>query len=64
MAKSGRFSSSRPNLQNIPKSKAMRSVFVAGAQPTLVVVDYSQLELRVMASFIPSFLEIKESAGA
>ena len=29
MAKSGRFSSSKPNLQNIPKSRAMRSVFVA-----------------------------------
>ena len=50
MAKSGRFSSSAPNLQNIPKSKAMRSVFVAGPGQTLVVADYSQLELRVMAA--------------
>jgi len=49
MAKSGRFSSSKPNLQNIPKSDAMRSVFVAGPGKTLVVADYSQLELRVMA---------------
>jgi DNA polymerase I-like protein with 3'-5' exonuclease and polymerase domains len=49
MAKSGRFSSSNPNLQNIPKSPAMRSVFVAATGKTLVIADYSQLELRVMA---------------
>ena len=49
MAKSGRFSSSKPNLQNIPKSRAMRSVFVAAPGKSLVVADYSQLELRVMA---------------
>jgi DNA polymerase I len=48
-AKSGRFSSANPNLQNIPKSKAVRSVFSATPGKTLVVADYSQLELRVMA---------------
>ena len=50
MAKSGRFSRSGPNLQNIPKSKAMRCVFVAAPGRVLVVADYSQLELRVMAA--------------
>jgi len=50
MAKSGRLSSSGPNLQNIPKSTAMRSVFVAAPGRMLVVADYSQLELRVMAA--------------
>jgi len=50
MAKSGRFSSSGPNLQNIPKSTAMRSVFVAAPGRMLAVADYSQLELRVMAA--------------
>ncbi|WP_336491300.1 DNA polymerase [Methylobacterium nigriterrae] len=49
-AKSGRFSSSKPNLQNIPKSEAMRSLFVAAPGKVLVVADYSQLELRVMAA--------------
>jgi DNA polymerase I-like protein with 3'-5' exonuclease and polymerase domains len=48
-AKSGRFSSSNPNMQNIPKSDTMRSVFVAAPGKQLVVADYSQLELRVMA---------------
>jgi DNA polymerase I-like protein with 3'-5' exonuclease and polymerase domains len=49
MAKSGRFSSSNPNLQNIPRSREMRSLFVAAPGRMLVVADYSQLELRVMA---------------
>src|SRR5205807_6799915 len=48
-AKSGRFSSSNPNMQNIPKAEAMRSAFVAVPGKQLVVADYSQLELRVMA---------------
>jgi DNA polymerase-1 len=48
-AKSGRFSSSNPNMQNIPKAEAIRSVFVAAPGKQLVVADYSQLELRVMA---------------
>ena len=46
---SGRFSSSNPNMQNIPKSELIRSVFVAPPGKQLVVADYSQLELRVMA---------------
>lgn len=54
----GRFSSSEPNLQNIPRTpKAtsgmpdMRSVFVAEEGYTLVDSDYSQLELRLLAHF-------------
>ena len=48
-AKSGRFSSSNPNMQNIPKAELIRSVFIAPPGKQLVVADYSQLELRVMA---------------
>jgi DNA polymerase I len=48
-AKSGRFSSSNPNMQNIPRSESFRSVFVAPPGKQLIVADYSQLELRVMA---------------
>jgi DNA polymerase I-like protein with 3'-5' exonuclease and polymerase domains len=48
-AKSGRFSSSNPNMQNMPKSESFRSVFVAAPGKQFVVADYSQLELRVMA---------------
>lgn len=50
----GRISSRAPNLQNIPQgsawSKPLRSAFEARAGYTLVAYDYSQLELRIMAS--------------
>jgi DNA polymerase-1 len=36
-------------MQNIPRDEALRSVFVAAPGQQLVVADYSQLELRVMA---------------
>jgi DNA polymerase I len=46
-----RISSSGPNLQNIPRDGRMRSMFVAPAGQALVVADYDQIELRVMAMF-------------
>ncbi len=50
----GRLSSSNPNLQNIPVrgalGKRMRSCFVASGGCSLVSCDYSQVELRVLAS--------------
>ncbi len=50
----GRLSSSNPNLQNIPVrgalGKRMRSCFVASQGCQLVSCDYSQIELRVLAS--------------
>jgi DNA polymerase-1 len=49
----GRFSSSNPNLQNIPvrteMGREVRRAFVAPAGYLLLAVDYSQIELRVMA---------------
>lgn len=51
---SGRFSSSNPNLQNIPsrtpEGKRIRDAFVANAGELLVVADYSQIEPRIIAS--------------
>lgn len=50
----GRFSSSKPNLQNIParteRGKEVRRCFVASEGMTLVKADYSQIELRVLAA--------------
>jgi DNA polymerase I-like protein with 3'-5' exonuclease and polymerase domains len=54
-AETGRFSSTEPNLQNIPSSgdygKLVRNLFVAPPGYKLVVADYSQIEPRVIASF-------------
>lgn len=47
----GRLSSSDPNLQNIPRDSNIRSLFVAPDDHTLLVADYDQIELRVMAMF-------------
>lgn len=52
-AATGRFSSSNPNLQNIPNRTEMgrqvRRAFVAPPGYGFLAVDYNQIELRVMA---------------
>ena len=50
--KTGRLSSSKPNLQNIPKhdpfkAKLIRSAFVARLGYSLLEIDYSQIEFKV-----------------
>ncbi|MGE5641616.1 MAG: DNA polymerase I [Byssovorax cruenta] len=49
----GRISSSNPNLQNIPirseEGRRLRHGFVAGKGKFLLSVDYSQIELRIVA---------------
>jgi len=49
---SGRFSSSSPNMQNIPREKdeyGIRETIIADKEQILVGADYSQIELRVLA---------------
>lgn len=53
---SGRFSSRDPNLQNIPRpdqprSKRVRGLFTAADGCKLIVGDYGQVELRILAHF-------------
>lgn len=45
----GRFSSSNPNMQNLPKHGGIKQLFVPRAGYKFIYADYSQLELRVAA---------------
>lgn len=45
----GRYSSSKPNLQQIPRKKEFRHCFAAPPGKALVIADYSQIELRIAA---------------
>ena len=54
LTRTGRLSSSNPNLQNIPvrneEGKLIRKAFVADDDSVLLSSDYSQIELRIFAS--------------
>ncbi len=45
----GRTSSSSPNLQNIPRDSGLRECFIPAPGFNFIIIDYSQLELCVLA---------------
>ena len=47
--RTGRLSCSRPNLQNIPRDKTIKQIFIPNPGQLMVNFDYSQAELRVLA---------------
>jgi DNA polymerase I len=58
-APTGRFSCSNPNLQQIPHEQQYRRCFRAPEGRKLVIADYSQIELRILADFSgdPNFIK-------
>jgi DNA polymerase I len=55
----GRLACTNPNIQQIPHEDEFRSCFVAEQGNTLVIADYSQIELRILAevSGDPAFVQ-------
>ena len=62
-APTGRFACSKPNLQQIPHEEEYRRCFRAPEGKKLVIADYSQIELRILADFSEdkNFIEAFES---
>ena len=53
----GRFTSSKPNMQQVPHDKSIRALFKAGKGKKIITADYSQIELRIIAE-VSKFLDI------
>ena len=50
-ADTGRMSADGPNLQQVNRSKRFRELFAVGEGESLIIADFSQIELRVAAEF-------------
>lgn len=61
----GRFSCSKPNLQQLPRDKNIRALFKGNNGSKIITADYSQIELRILAevSKEPKFIELFNNGG-
>jgi len=65
----GRLSSEKPNLQNVPQSsvraKPLREAFVPDSEKVFLSFDYSQMELRILASLSQDkkMMEVFKNSG-
>lgn len=61
----GRYSSSNPNLTNVPRDKDVRGLFQTNNGNRIITGDYSQIELRIIAELSqePKFLNIYRTGG-
>jgi DNA polymerase-1 len=50
-ARTGRMSISRPSMQNLPRSQHPRNAVIARDGHTLVLADFDQIEMRLLAHF-------------
>lgn len=49
--RTGRLSCSEPNLQQVPRDKAIRSLFIPSMGKVFVIADYAQIEPRIAAHY-------------
>ncbi|MCJ7696440.1 MAG: DNA polymerase, partial [Anaerolineaceae bacterium] len=61
----GRFSCSKPNLQQLPRDIRIRRLFKGNYGSTIITADYGQMELRILAevSQEPKMIELFKKDG-
>jgi DNA polymerase-1 len=62
-ARTGRMSVTRPALQTLPRGSKIRNAFVPREGNVMVLIDYDQIEMRLMAAFSqdPTMIDIIRS---
>ncbi|CRG95633.1 plastid replication-repair enzyme, putative [Plasmodium gallinaceum] len=56
---SGRFSSEKPNLQQIPRQKNIREIFIPNENNIFIIADFKQIELKIAAEITNDEVMIK-----
>ncbi|GAB68579.1 POM1 [Plasmodium cynomolgi strain B] len=56
---SGRFSSEKPNLQQIPRQKNIREIFIPQENNIFIIADFKQIELKIAAEITNDDIMLK-----